>query len=40
MSGWERARVNEGYKMTKVVGDAIAVRELNIFEKVFYWIFS
>ena len=33
---WQRSRINDKWMMTRIAGDAIAVREMKWYEKFFY----
>ena len=38
MKKWERAKINQEWKMTRVEGNAIAIREMKWYEKIWYWL--
>ena len=34
---WKLTKINQGFEMTRIEGQAIACRKLNWFEKIIYW---
>jgi hypothetical protein len=37
---WRRSKINYRWMMTRIFGDAIAVREMKWHERVYYWVLS
>ena len=34
---WRLTKINDGFEMTRIDGQAIACRKLNLLEKIIYW---